>query len=103
MIGVFIVVLLEKMFDDRHLAGGFTKAFGYVISHRDIYHVWATIIGVTASILVYNSFGQKVKEIINVSGQTITLNRENLSSGVYFIRLIQDNKIIATDKLVITD
>ncbi|HOY32947.1 MAG TPA: T9SS type A sorting domain-containing protein [Bacteroidales bacterium] len=56
-----------------------------------------------ATVTVYNSFGQQVKQIINISGQTITLSRDKLSSGVYFIRLIQDNYIIMTDKLVIKD
>ncbi|MBI2966804.1 MAG: T9SS type A sorting domain-containing protein [Bacteroidetes bacterium] len=56
-----------------------------------------------ASLTVYNSFGQKVKQIKNITGQTVTLHRDNLPSGLYFIRLTQDNKIITADKLVIAD
>jgi hypothetical protein len=56
-----------------------------------------------ATLTVYNSYGQEVKQIKNISGQTITLHRDNLSSGLYFIRLTQYNKTIATDKLVIID
>ena len=56
-----------------------------------------------ATLTVYNLQGQAVKEINNISGQTIILFRDNLASGLYFIRLTQDNKVIATDKLVITD
>lgn len=56
-----------------------------------------------ASLTVYNSFGQTVKEIKNISGQTITLHRDNLPIGLYFIRLTQDKKIISADKLVISD
>ena len=56
-----------------------------------------------AILTVYNSAGQQVKQIKNISGQTITLHRENLSSGLYFIRLTQDNKTLTTDKLIITD
>ena len=56
-----------------------------------------------ATISVYNSFGQIVKQIKNISGQTITLQRDNLPSGLYFLQLTQDNKIFATDKLVIID
>lgn len=52
---------------------------------------------------VYNSFGQTIKQIKNISEQTITLQRGNLPSGEYFIQLIQDNKLIVRDKLVITD
>ncbi|TAL63071.1 MAG: T9SS type A sorting domain-containing protein [Bacteroidetes bacterium] len=55
------------------------------------------------TLTVYNSFGQIVKQIKNISGQTITLYRDNLAGGLYFIRLTQDGKVIATDKLVITD
>ena len=56
-----------------------------------------------ASLTVYNSFGRTIKQVDNLSGQTVTLFRDNLPSGLYFIRLTQDNKIIAADKLVITD
>ena len=56
-----------------------------------------------ATLTVYNSSGQQVKQINNISGQIITLHRDNLSNGLYFLCLTQDNKIFATDKLVITD
>lgn len=56
-----------------------------------------------ATVLVYNSFGQAVKQIKNISGQSVVLLRGNLPGGLYFIQLTQDNKIISTDKLVITD
>lgn len=56
-----------------------------------------------ATLTVYNSFGQLVKQIKNISGNTLTLFRDNLSSGVYLIRLTQDNKTISVNKLVITD
>ncbi|NTW32940.1 MAG: T9SS type A sorting domain-containing protein [Bacteroidetes bacterium] len=56
-----------------------------------------------ATMILYNSIGKQVKQIKNISGQTITLNRDNLANGIYFIRLIQDNKTFITDKLIITD
>lgn len=56
-----------------------------------------------ATLTVYNLCGQTVKQIKNISGQTVTLHRDNLQSGLYFIHLTQDNKAITTDKLVITD
>ena len=56
-----------------------------------------------ASLTIYNSIGQVVKQIDNLAGQTIIFNRGNLPSGLYFICITQDNKIIATDKLVMTD
>jgi hypothetical protein len=56
-----------------------------------------------ATLIVYNSFGLLVKRIKNISGQTIIFHRDNLPSGLYFIRLTQDNKVMTTDKLIITD
>ena len=56
-----------------------------------------------ATLTVYNSFGQQVKEIKNISGQTVVLNRDNLASGLYFIRLTEDNKTFYIGKLVITN
>jgi len=56
-----------------------------------------------ATLTVYNCFGQTVKQIKNISGQTVILSRDNLASGLYFVRLTQDSKVIAVDKLVITD
>ena len=56
-----------------------------------------------ATLSVLNSFGQTVKQIKNISGQTVVLSRDNLTSGVYFIHLTENNKTVAVDKLVITD
>ncbi|MBM3419269.1 MAG: T9SS type A sorting domain-containing protein, partial [Bacteroidetes bacterium] len=55
-----------------------------------------------ASLTIYNLFGQIVKQMKNISGQTVTIIRENLTSDVYYIR-IEDNKTIWVNKLVITD
>ncbi|MBI3502930.1 MAG: T9SS type A sorting domain-containing protein [Bacteroidetes bacterium] len=35
--------------------------------------------------------------------QTVTFSRDNLASGLYFVRLTEENKTMAIDKLVITD
>lgn len=56
-----------------------------------------------ATLTVDNCFGQTVKQIKNISGQTITLHRDNLTSGLYFVRLTEDSKVIAIKKVVITD
>jgi hypothetical protein len=55
-----------------------------------------------ASVIVYNSHGA-VKEIENISGQTFTFERENLRSGLYWIKLVQGDKVLAIKKLVITN
>jgi N-acetylneuraminic acid mutarotase len=56
-----------------------------------------------ATLTLDNCSGQIVKQIKNINGRTITLQRDNLSSGLYFIQLTQDNKTIAFDKLIIID
>jgi len=56
-----------------------------------------------ATLTIYNSLGQMVKQIKSIREQTITLQRDNLTSGIYFIQLTQDNKTLATDKLIISD
>ena len=56
-----------------------------------------------ATLIIYNIYGQAVKQINNISGQTITLHSDNLPSGFYFLQLTQDNQVISLDKLVITD
>lgn len=56
-----------------------------------------------ATLTVYNSNGQAVIQINNISGQSITLHRNNLPNGLYFLRLTQNNKEIATNKLIITN
>ncbi len=56
-----------------------------------------------ATLTIYNSYGQTLKQVKNISGQTISLSRDNLPSGLYFIRLTEENKIIAVEKLIITD
>ncbi|MBI3502443.1 MAG: SBBP repeat-containing protein [Bacteroidetes bacterium] len=56
-----------------------------------------------ATLTVDNCFGQTVAQIKNLRGQTITFNRDNLASGLYFVRLTEENKTISVDKLVITE
>ena len=56
-----------------------------------------------ATLTVDNCFGQTVAQIKNISGQTVTFSRDNLASGLYFVRLTENNKTLAVDKLVITD
>jgi hypothetical protein len=64
-----------------------------------------------ATLTVYNLYGQQVKQLNNISGQTVTLQRDNLPGGLYFISITQSpspegeglGEVIATKKLVITD
>jgi len=55
-----------------------------------------------ATIIVYNSHGQIVKEINNISGLSTTLFRENLPCGLYFLLLREADKMFVK-KIVITE
>ncbi len=56
-----------------------------------------------ASLTVYNIYGQQVKQLNHLTGQTVTLHRDHLVSGLYFLRLTENNKTLAVEKLVIED
>jgi hypothetical protein len=56
-----------------------------------------------ATLTLDNCFGQTIKQIKNINGQTITLSRDDLPGGLYLARLTQDNQIIETIKIVISD
>lgn len=56
-----------------------------------------------ATLTIYNYYGQRVAQMKNINGKTITLNRDNLVSGVYYVQLTDENKTISVDKLVIID
>lgn len=56
-----------------------------------------------ACLSIFTINGQKVKNVTNIKGNRITVNRDNLPSGIYFIRLIENNKEIVWEKLVISD
>ncbi|MFH2144371.1 MAG: T9SS type A sorting domain-containing protein [Bacteroidota bacterium] len=56
-----------------------------------------------ANLIVVNSFGQIVKQKTNISTKTVTILRKNLPSGLYYVRLIKDHKIIKTGTMIIID
>lgn len=56
-----------------------------------------------ATLTIYNSYGKALKQMKNISGQTNSLSRDNLPSGIYFIKLTDENEIIGVEKLVIAD
>lgn len=56
-----------------------------------------------ASLIIVNTLGQQVKQINNLYGNEVALNRENLTAGLYFIRLVQGGKVVYTDKVVVND
>ncbi len=58
---------------------------------------------INATLTLYNVYGQVVKQIKGISGQTMNLQRDNMEAGIYFLHLTQGNKVIANEKLMVTD
>ena len=56
-----------------------------------------------ATFIVYNTLGEQVRKIDNITGQTFTFYRENLEQGIYFYHLKENNKMLSVDKLIICD
>jgi hypothetical protein len=56
-----------------------------------------------AELNFYTIYGQKIKTVNNISGDQIKIDRENLSSGIYFYELMQNGKTYPIEKLLITD
>ena len=54
-----------------------------------------------ATFNLYNMQGQLVHQIGNLSGFSVSVNHENLSSGLYFAQLFENNKLIKTSKLIV--
>jgi hypothetical protein len=51
---------------------------------------------------LYNIFGQQVRKT-EIKNERTKIQRENLSTGVYFLKLFTGNSLIETCKLIITD
>ncbi|MDD2987171.1 T9SS type A sorting domain-containing protein [Flavobacterium sp.] len=56
-----------------------------------------------AMLTLYNAIGQKVIQMDNLNGDRITINRDNLPSGLYFVHLSANNKTLSVNKLIITE
>jgi len=56
-----------------------------------------------ARLEIFNIQGFNVKTVRNISSNSISLNRDNLPNGIYFMHLIENEKVISTGKLVIIE
>ena len=45
-----------------------------------------------AVLTVFNSFGQLIKQMDNISGQYFSFQRDGLPAGIYYLRFTQNNK-----------
>lgn len=53
------------------------------------------------SFILYDINGREIKHIEEVTTSTLSINRENMNSGMYFYKLIADDRMIAAGKLVV--
>lgn len=56
-----------------------------------------------ATLVLTDYSGLTVAKIKNISGHSFILPRINLDSGLYFVQLIEDDRVIAINKIVIAD
>lgn len=54
-----------------------------------------------ATVTVYNILGQQVMEYKNINGSYVMLKTNNLTNGIYFVRILQSSEIIAVRKVVV--
>jgi Secretion system C-terminal sorting domain len=54
-----------------------------------------------ATVSICNAAGQVVKQVENISGNSLTLFRGDLPSGIYFVQMEEEGKIIAVEKLMV--
>jgi hypothetical protein len=52
------------------------------------------------TLTLYNTYGQLVREINNITGDKVTIERQDLTNGMYFFRLATEGKVIGTGKMV---
>jgi hypothetical protein len=54
-----------------------------------------------ATLTIFNSNGQQIQQSKNISGKNFTLDSGNLSCGLYFVEVVQDNRTILKDRIII--
>jgi hypothetical protein len=56
-----------------------------------------------AKAILYNSLGQRMKELEHISGTSFTISKDDFPNGLYFIKIIENSNTIVTEKFIITD
>lgn len=100
----FVAKLNDKtvgMMDDAQLADGI------IILPNPLFSGKANILSTTCikkgTLAVYNVQGQIVQQVKDISGKSFIVNCENLPSGMYFIKVIENYSVVASGKLQIVD
>jgi hypothetical protein len=58
---------------------------------------------INCNLEMFDSIGQKVKEINNINTNEIILKKDNLVNGIYLLVLKQNGKILETQKIILQD
>lgn len=113
VVAVYNVSLTESTYNDSAFFGPLATGVLESITNNDLiispnpFSLSTTIrsgkIFRNGTMTIYDALGQRVKFIENISGQTFTLLRDNLSSGLYFMRMTEKNEFFTIEKLIITD
>jgi hypothetical protein len=87
-------ILSSKSLDDLTIIPNPTNANATLVLNSDYENY---------NIVITNSFGQIMQTHENISGQTFVFERNNLTNGIYFIKVVSKNKNIQTKKIILTD
>lgn len=55
----------------------------------------------SATLTIYNSLGQVVRVMGNLSGQTVVITRDELTAGLYYFQVVDKDGLVTTGSLVI--
>lgn len=53
------------------------------------------------SLMLFDITGKLIRSITDIKTNTVQINKEDLTSGIYFFKLMKDNQFIATGKLIV--
>ncbi|HTL80320.1 MAG TPA: T9SS type A sorting domain-containing protein [Bacteroidia bacterium] len=56
-----------------------------------------------ASVSIYNSYGEEVKQMTQVKGKDILITRDQLPCGLYIVRVTENGHVVAVQKVMISD
>ncbi|NVO03232.1 MAG: T9SS type A sorting domain-containing protein [Bacteroidetes bacterium] len=54
-----------------------------------------------AKLRIYDNLGKEVRQITNLSGKEIKIKKENLKSGIYFLKIEDKNGFVGNGKMVV--
>lgn len=56
-----------------------------------------------AMVAIYDFSGKKINQLDNFNGDELKFERNNLPAGVYFVKIIEEGRVIGFEKLIVVD